>query len=47
MRSQKKKDIPEVRKLWLTPLVCIMDIFVLNEIWVQNKIYISLGILLG
>jgi hypothetical protein len=45
---------PEVLKLWgaIGPLVgtrvvCMRDIFILNEIWVQGKICILIGTLLG
>jgi hypothetical protein len=28
-------------------VVCMRDIFILNEIWAQNKIYILIGNFLG
>jgi hypothetical protein len=28
-------------------VVCMRDIFILNEIWAQHKIYVSVGTLLG
>jgi hypothetical protein len=41
----------EVLKLWGVPpggqVDCMRDIFIVNEIWVQGKIYILIGTLLG
>jgi hypothetical protein len=49
---------PEVTKLWSAPnwadvgplaglVVCVRDIFILNEIWAQDKICILINTLLG
>jgi hypothetical protein len=50
---------PELIKLWEAPprgallvllgarVYCMSDIFILNEIWAQDKLYILMDILLG
>jgi hypothetical protein len=32
---------------WGAQVICMRDIFILNEIWVQDKIYTSVGTLIG
>jgi hypothetical protein len=50
--NRKVSNMPEVLKLWGAPLLLggvdfMRDILILNEIWVQGKIYIFVGTLLG
>jgi hypothetical protein len=57
-QTQKQDVRAEVTKLWGAPrgellvlggtrLVCMKGIFILNEMWKQNKIHILVGTLLG
>jgi hypothetical protein len=58
MHKEINAHSPEFLKLWGASLGgavgpwgaqvdCIRDILVLNKIWVQGKIYILIGVLLG
>jgi hypothetical protein len=42
--------VPQGKRCWSSvgaQVVCIKDIFILNKIWVQDKIYIMVSNLLG